>query len=180
MRPPLLVVTGSAGVGKSTICARLAGTIPGTILLDADVFGEDIVSLVPPNQDFQAFWRSMMRLAHELAQNNLVVVYFSTMLPEQLLANVDVLDYFDAVHFLCLTCPAEILQERLTVREGHDDTKGTRVSPATKIWSDFNVALTLAATEIPTSSAIDGGRTADEVESDVRGWINNRMGRSEH
>src|SRR6266480_2545861 len=88
-------------------CARLAGTIRGAVLLDADVFAEDLVSVVPPNQDYPAFWRSMMRLAHELAQNNVVVVYFSTMLPEQLLANTDALNYFESVHFLCLTCPPD-------------------------------------------------------------------------
>ena len=29
VKPPLLIVTGTAGAGKSTLCARLAGTIPG-------------------------------------------------------------------------------------------------------------------------------------------------------
>ena len=106
---PLLVVTGTAGIGKSTLCARLAGTIPGALLLDADIVAEDLVSVTPPNQDYPAFWRSMMRLAHELAQNNVEVVYFSTMLPEQVLANSDVLGYFDSVHFLCLTCPPDVL-----------------------------------------------------------------------
>jgi hypothetical protein len=85
VRPPLLVVTGPAGVGKSTVCARLAGTIPGAALLDADILGEHHVSVVSPNPDYTAFWRSMMRLAHELAQNDLVVAYFSVMLPEQVL-----------------------------------------------------------------------------------------------
>lgn len=70
VRPPLSVVTGAAGVGKSTVCARLAGTIPGAVLLDADVFAEDVISVVPPNRDYPAFWRSMMRLAHELAQSD--------------------------------------------------------------------------------------------------------------
>jgi hypothetical protein len=87
IRPPLLVVTGTPGVGKSTICARLAGQIPGAVLLDADVFAGEMISVVPPNEDYPAFWRSMARLAHELAQNNLAVVFFSVMLPPQLLAN---------------------------------------------------------------------------------------------
>src|SRR5438309_8334936 len=61
-RPPLLVVTGPAGVGKSTLCARLAGTIPEAALLDADILGEHHVSVVSPNPDYPAFWRPMMRL----------------------------------------------------------------------------------------------------------------------
>ena len=120
VKPPLLVVTATVGVGKSTLCARLAGTIPGAILLDADIHAEDLISVVPPNEDYPAFWRSMMRLAHELAQNNVVVVYFSTMLPAQVLANRDALGYFESVHFLCLTCPPDVLRARLARRVGSE------------------------------------------------------------
>ena len=49
-----------------------------------------------------------MRLAHELAQNNVVVVYFSVMLPQQLLANRDVLSHFDSVHFLSTECHSPV------------------------------------------------------------------------
>lgn len=94
-----MVVTGTAGIGKSTLCVRRAGSIPGAVLLDADGHALDLVSVAPPNQDYVAFWRSMMRLAHEVAQNNVAVVYFSVMLPEQILTNGDVLRYFDSVHF---------------------------------------------------------------------------------
>lgn len=121
VRPPLLVVTGTSGAGKSTICARLAGTVPGGVLLDADVFAGDMISAVPPNHDYPAFWRSMTRLAHELSQNNLAVVFFSVMLPEQLLANSDVLAYFQSVAFLCLSCDAATLRTRFMRRVGGRD-----------------------------------------------------------
>jgi gluconate kinase len=169
VRSPLLVVTGAAGVGKSTICARLAGTISGAVLVDLDVFGEDIVSIAPPNRDYPAFWRSMMRLAHELAQNDTVVVYFSTMLPAQLIANSDTLNYFSSVHFLCMICRPDVLQARLKARGEHV------LSSRLKFWTDFNDALTEAATTIPTATAIDVGRTVDEVEHDVRRWINTHL-----
>jgi broad-specificity NMP kinase len=169
VKPPLLVVTATAGVGKSTLCARLAGTIPGAVLLDADVHAEDLVSVVPPNEDYPAFWRSMMRLAHELAQNNVVVVYFSTMLPTQLFANRDALGYFESVHFLCLTCPPDVLRARLARRVGS--------LPVTRaeVWVEFNDALVAAASEISTATLLDAGRPVDEVEPDVRGWINARL-----
>jgi predicted ABC-type ATPase len=178
VRPPLLVVTGAAGVGKSTVCARLAGTISGTLLLDADIFGTDLISVAPPNQDYPAFWRSMMRLAHELAQNNVVVVYFSTMLPEQLLANSEAVKYFDSVHFLCLTCPPNILRARLVAREGGGATALIKVGSRIKVWRDFNSALTAAASDLPTATVLDAGRTVDEVEHDVRRWITVQQHRS--
>jgi hypothetical protein len=84
-----------AGIAKSPLCARLAGTIPDAVLLDADIYALDLVSVVPPNQDYPGFWRSMMRLALELAQNNVVVVYFSVMLPEQILTNSALFSYFE-------------------------------------------------------------------------------------
>lgn len=177
VRPPLLVVTGTAGVGKSTVCARLAGTIPGAALLDADIHAEDLVSVVPPNHDYPAFWRSMMRVAHELAQNNLVVAYFATMLPEQVLTNSDALRYFDSVHFLCLTCSPDVLRVRIARRVG--SAAGTaridahlEVERATRVWNDFNRALIEAASDAPRTTAVDADRPIGEVEHDVRDWIN--------
>jgi len=170
VRSPLLLVAGTVGIGKSVLCARLAGTIPGALLIDADILAEDLVSVVSPNEDYPAFWRSMMRLAHELSQNNVAVVFFAVMLPDQLLANRDLLGYFESVHFLCLTCPPDVLHSRLTGRE--PDTDRARV----QVWVDFDHALVAAAGELPTATVVDAGRAVDEVERDVRRWIDNRLG----
>ena len=171
VRPPLLVVTGTAGIGKSVLCARLAGTIPGALFLDADILAADLVSVVSPNQDYPAFWRSMMRLAHELAQNNVVVVYFAVMFPEQVLANSDLLGYFHSVNFLCLTCPSDVLRSRLAGRE-----PGAVMARA-QVWVEFDNALVAAASEIPTATVVDAGRVVDEVEHDVRQWIDAQLRR---
>jgi predicted kinase len=172
VRPPLLVVTGTAGIGKSTVCARLAGKIDGAVLLDADIFAEELVSVVSPNHDYAAFWRSMMRLAHELAQNDVVVVYFSTMMPEQVLANRDVLGYFDSVHFLCLTCPPDVLRARLASRDGSD-----RATERIDVWLEFDSALVVAASGIPTATVVDAGGSIGKVEQDVHHWINSQLQR---
>lgn len=170
VRPPLLVVTGAAGIGKSTLCARLAGTIAAAVLLDADILAEDLVSVVSPNNDYPAFWRSMMRLGHELAQNHVVVVYFSGMLPEQLLSNRDMLGYFDSVHFLCLTCPPDTLRTRLAARDG-SSVAAERID----MWLGFNEALAAAPSAIPTATSLDAAADIDEVECAVRRWITNRL-----
>ena len=141
VRPPLLIVTGTPGAGKSTICARLAGRIPGVVLLDADVFASDMISVVPPNEDYLAFWRSMTRVAHEISQNNLVVVFFSGMLPQQLLANNDVLDYFESVSFLCLRCDTEVL--RLAHSSARSSTRAWRR------WRSSRPAMPPGTTALP-------------------------------
>jgi hypothetical protein len=119
--------------------------MPGAVLLDADVFAEDLISVVSPNPDYAAFRRSMMRLAHELAQNDVVVVYFSVMLPEQVLANSDVLSYFDSVHFLCLICPPDVLRARLAGRVGSGAAPAQELTARIEVWLDFNDALETAA-----------------------------------
>jgi len=176
VKPPLLVVTGTAGIGKSTLCARLAGTIRGAVLLDADILAEDLVSVVLPNQDYPAFWRSMMRLGHELAQNHVAVVYFSVMLPGQVLANSDVLNYFDSAHFLCLTCPPDIQRARLARKHpAAAHMRRLREGTFFEAWVDFNSALVATANEIPTATVVDASRTIDEVEQDVSHWINTQL-----
>jgi hypothetical protein len=97
------------------------------------------------------------------------------MLPEQLLANSDALTYFDSVHFLCLTCTSDVLRSRLAGREGGGATARIKVSSRIKVWRDFNRALVEGASEIPTATIVDAGRTTDEVEYDVRDWINTQL-----
>ena len=167
VRPPLLVVTGTCGVGKSTLCARLAGTIGGALLLDADVHAEDLVSVVPPNQDYEAFWRSMLRLAHELSQNGVAVVYFSTMLPQQLLSSTDLLGYFSCVRFLCLTCPPDALRSRLERRVG----RGLAGSDVNR-WIDFDRSLVASAGALPAAATVlDASGSPASLEAAVREWI---------
>ena len=76
IRAPLMVIAGAGGSGKSTLCYRLAGSIDDVVVVDADVFAEDLVSVVSPNRDYPSFWRSLMQFAHEISQNGVVVAYF--------------------------------------------------------------------------------------------------------
>jgi predicted ABC-type ATPase len=172
-KPPLLIVAGAPGIGKSTLCARLAGTIPGAVLLDADI-AENHISVVSPNQDYVAFWRSMLQLAHELSQNDIYVVYFATMLPQQILANGDEVKYFESVQFLCLNCPTNVLRFRLE-RRIRSGAGSDPVTASITRWTDFNDELLAAALETPHTTVIDASRSTDAIEQDVREWINARV-----
>jgi len=143
-------------------------------LLDADVFASDMISVVPPNEDYPAFWRSMARLAHEISQNNLAVVFFSVMLPQQLLANRDVLEYFESVSFLCLKCDAEVLRTRFMRRAGNGgDTH--RIEAAVDRWARLNDVLIDGASSVNDVHMIDATRSVGEVEADVRRWVLARL-----
>ncbi len=179
VRPPLLVVVGPIGVGKSTLCSRLAGTLPGAVLVDADIFGAHHVKVVGGEPDYTAFWRWMIEVAHEIAQNSVVVTYFSVMLPEQILANVNALEYFDGVHFLYLKAPDHVLRERLTRQAGTVASPAaidTYLDKQAKDWKAFNAILDEAATRTPHTTVIDAARPLTAVESEVRGWIASHLG----
>jgi hypothetical protein len=49
-----------------TLCSARRNN-PRAVVLDADIFAGDLISVVPPNHDDPVFWRSMVPLAHELA-----------------------------------------------------------------------------------------------------------------
>lgn len=178
VRPPLLVVVGPMGVGKSTICSRLAGTIPGAVLLDADLLGAEHLKVAGPEPDYTAFWRWMIKVAHEIAENSVVVTYFSVMLPEQLLANTHELEYFDSVHFLYLKAPSDVLRGRIARQAGTialtvdiDAYVGERITE----WEGFNAGLDEAAMSTPRTTVVDATRPPNEVEHEVRAWIKTHL-----
>lgn len=177
-RPPLLVVVGPIGVGKSTICSRLAGTIPGAVLLDVDMFGYEHTKLIGPEPDYAAFWGWMIKVAHEIAQNAVVVTYFSVMLPEQVLANTDALEYFNSVHFLYLKAPNDVLRGRIARQAGTiaatvdlDDYLDERTTE----WNAFNDVLDDAAMSTPRTTVVDATSPTSDVENAVRAWINTHL-----
>jgi predicted kinase len=169
VRPPLMVVAGAAASGKSTLCQRLAGTVDGVVVLDADVLADDLVAVAAPDDrppDFPAFWGALLRLAHEIGQNGPAVAYFGVTLPEQVLANAALLPYFAGVHLLGLVCDDEVLRRRLGARAG-GDAAAARV----EVHLDVNRRLREAAATTPDMAVVDGSRPRDEVEEDVRRWI---------
>lgn len=48
MSGPIVIVTGSPGAGKSTVCARLAARSPRGVHLEGDVFYRFLPHLIPP------------------------------------------------------------------------------------------------------------------------------------
>jgi hypothetical protein len=111
---PLLVVTGAAAAGKSTVCAALA-RLPGMLALDGDVLAAGAAAVADGRRDYAAFWAYLLELAREVQDNGLIPAYACVCLPEQVLANPAV-GHFAAVHFLVLTCDG--VAERIAGRRG--------------------------------------------------------------
>jgi hypothetical protein len=58
-------------------------------------------------------------------------------------------------------------------------TTGTEgwLDARTARWLEFNDDLAAAASEISTATVVDAGGTVDQVEHDVREWINRGLHR---
>lgn len=171
-RPPLLVVAGAGASGKSTLCQRVAAQARGFIALDADVFEHDLVSVVSPRHDYPAFWRTLMCLAHEIAQNGVTVVYFGITLPDQVLRHTDLAEYFDGIHILALVCDEAELRARINARAG-----GDAVARRIDLHLDINRQLADASRSTPNMAAVDASRPVAEVEAAVLTWIQQRVPR---
>ena len=166
VRPPLMVIAGAGGSGKSTLCSRLAGSIDDVVAIDADVFSKDLISVVSPNRDYPSFWRSLMQFAHEISQNGVIVAYLGVTLPEQVLANRFSMSYFSAVHFLGLVCDESDLRSRILSRAG-GEAAGRRVD----LHLEINRRLRDAAAATAGMILVDGSQPRDVVEHEVRAWV---------
>jgi len=136
---PLLVVTGAAATGKSTVCAGLAGTIPGLVALDADVMAAGAAAVTAGREDYRAFWAYLLAVSVELAENGQATAWCGIGLPEQLL-DQPLLPAFTGVHLLALTCQEDTHRRRLTARRG-----GGTAAARPERHAAINHALTTAA-----------------------------------
>ena len=150
---PLLLVVGAAGAGKSTLVEALAGTIDGALVLDADMFADDLVTVVSPCHDYPEHWRALARYAFEIGRNGVTVVYCGVMLPEQLLAHAEEMEWFDGVHFLVLVCDDAELRDRVMARPAKE-----RPKDAIEMHLEFNRRFRDEDTRTPYTTVINASR----------------------
>ncbi len=163
-RPPLLVIAAPAGAGKSTIVQRLAGTIPGLVVLDADTFHHDLSAVVEQRHDYRGFWDALFRFAHAIAQNGLVVCLVGIALPEQI--DVPSTALFSSVELavLVLDDDAEV-ERRLIERPGGQDA-----AAGVGLFQHIDRRLVALAAS-GAAHRIDATASRDDVEAATRCWI---------
>ena len=69
----VLVVTGAAATGTSTVGARLR-TDRGLPVIDGDVLGSGAAAVADGNRDYVAFWRYVLAIRCEVRSNGVVPV----------------------------------------------------------------------------------------------------------
>ena len=170
-RRPVLVVTGAAGSGKSTICAGLAGQ-KGILALDGDVLASGAWAVAEGHRDYEAFWKYLLDVAREVHHNDLVPVYCCICLPEQVLDGAD-LTRFAAVHFLALVCDAADLEDRILSRHG-----GQASAANLDFHLDFNSRLRHASVTAPNSMRLltTSGMSVAETVKEASSWAATSLG----
>ena len=80
----LLVITGAAAAGKSTVGAHLRRR-PGLCVIDGDVLGRGAAATADGRRDYVGFWRYVMSVCGEIRSNGLIPVVPCICLPDQVL-----------------------------------------------------------------------------------------------
>jgi len=105
----VLILTGAAGAGKSTVFAALSGRVEGICAIDGDT-----LAAARENWDYGEFWAFVMGVCADILANKLVPVICGIGLPSQFVPAAD--DRGFAVDALALVCGGEVVRHRIATR----------------------------------------------------------------
>jgi hypothetical protein len=164
----VLVVTGAAATGKSTVGDHLRGR-PGLLVIDGDVLGSGAAATAEGRRDYVAFWRYVLAIGREVRGNGLVPVVPCICLPDQVLAaTID-----EVVHFLALVSTPETVLARI---EGRTHVSAVP-SPETHVDLDRRLR---EVTSVPpphtwTTYDVSAGGVRQTLEA-AEAWVAARAG----
>ncbi len=135
---PVLVVTGAAATGKSTVGRHLRSH-PGLLVIDGDVLGRGAAAVADGRRDHVAFWRYVLAICAEVRSNGLTPLIPCICLPAQVLAAVE----DEVVHFLGLVSDGPTIRRRIAARVGVSDV------PSPDSHVGFDASLRAARVPVP-------------------------------
>ena len=168
VRPPLCIVTGAAGTGKTTIRRTLAGEVDAVFLED-----DGIADQACEFESEAAFNDYVLRLCRDVAQSEVQPVLFTTGMgvPDNV-ENLVNRRYFAESHYLALVCEDEVQADRLHARPGWKDGG---------YWADverqveFNNWFKEHATEEGIQLLDTTDASVDETATAVSDWLSERL-----
>ena len=165
--PALLVITGAAATGKSTIGDHLRQR-PDLCVVDGDVLGRGAAATAGGQRDYVRFWRYVVSLCGEIRTNGFTPVIPCICLPDQVLAAVG----DEVVHFFGLVSEPATIRRRIAERRGvsavpspesHvqlDRTLRKVTVPQPHTWERHDVAVADLAETLVVASAWADRHTA--------------------
>src|ERR671927_973598 len=113
LRLPLFILTGASGAGKSTVCLGLAARMKEVVVMESDIlWGAEFDR---PETNYREYRETWLRLCKNISQGGRPVVLCGVGEPGQFERCVE-RRYFSELHYLALTCDAELLVSRLRSR----------------------------------------------------------------
>ena len=159
----VLVVTGAAGAGKSTVCRALQGE-PGLVVIDGDTVASGATAVADGRHDYEAYWRFVLRLSVDLAANGLTPVICGIGLPGQVVPAAE--EEGVVARMLVLGTSEAAIRSRTTARPGDD--------AHLDIARHVAVDRTLRVATVPPPHRLDFvdtvGRTPEETIAAARAW----------
>ena len=115
LRLPLRLIGGASATGKSAILQLLAGRFTAAVLLEADLLWQEEFN--PPADGQRRFFETWLRLAKIIGQSGRPVALCGAgfAVPENIEPCLERRD-FSQVHYLALSCAADLLHDRLEAR----------------------------------------------------------------
>ena len=161
MRLPLYCLAGPSGTGKSTVARMLVPRLADrVVVLEQDVLW--LPALSDPTGNHRLFRSTWLRLAAMIGQNGRAVLLCGTVVPPEF-EPLPERALFSCIHYLALTCRADVLARRLRSR------------PAWRQWDEARIAETLdyakwlratAATMDPPVTLLDTTDSTVEVTAE--------------
>ena len=159
MQPALLVITGAAAAGKSTVGDHLRQR-PELCVIDGDVLGRGAAATAGGRRDYVGFWRFVLSVCDEIRSSGLIPVVPCICLPDQVLAAVE----GEVVHFLGLLSEPSTIRQRIAARPGvsevpspdthvqFDQTLRSVTVPKPHTWERHDVASNQLAATLAVAS----------------------------
>ncbi len=117
---PLHFVSGASGAGKSTLVPLVRRSLPGHVVFEGEAI--DFWRFEGAPGEYSSLYNQWLKVAWEIALNDLPVLFFATALPAQLDAST-LRSRFSTIRYLGLVCDDEELARRLSARPAWRDTR---------------------------------------------------------
>src|SRR5258708_36143273 len=106
IRLPLFIVTGASGVGKSTVCVRLAAKMKDVVVMESDILWRPEFN--QPETNYREYREAWLRVCKNISQSGKAVVLCGVGEPTQFEQCIE-RRYFSQLHYLALICDDQIL-----------------------------------------------------------------------
>ena len=172
--PPLLLVTGASGAGKTTLYEALVGRVDEALLIDADLLWGVDPAHDDPSSGYRAFRGLVLHLAERLARNGMPVVVEGSCMPEQY-ESLGERWYFSKTAYLAVVCSDEELERRLRSRPAWRDS--ARSVDAMVAWNrQFRESA--SGHEPPIALLDTTDRSVDDCATELHSWIRREVASS--